>query len=177
MPRHFLRLSDLSQAELLSLIDRSIELKRLQQEQIPHKVCEHKTLAMIFELSSTRTRVAFEAGMAQLGGQSIFLNPTDTQLGRGEPIGDTARVLAKMVDIVMIRSKSQATIEEYAKYSSIPVINGMSNALHPCQLLADVMTFIEMRGSIEDCQVALLVMVTTCATHSSKHRVCLTSIW
>ena len=131
MPRHFLRLSDLSKSEHLQLIDRAIELKHLQLENVPHETRKRKTLAMIFELSSTRTRVSFETGIAQLGGQALFLSPTDTQLGSGEPIKDTARVLAEMVDIVMIRAKQHATIEEYAHYSAIPVINAMSNELHP----------------------------------------------
>ncbi|MYD43712.1 MAG: ornithine carbamoyltransferase [Gammaproteobacteria bacterium] len=156
MTQHFLRLSDFSPTELHTIIQRGIELKQQQQGNIAHETCKRKTLAMIFELSSTRTRVSFEAGMAQLGGHSLFLSPRDTQLGRGEPIGDTARVLAKMVDIVMIRAADQGTIDEYARYSSIPVINGMSNELHPCQLLADVMTIIEIHGKIEDLQVAFV---------------------
>ena len=156
MSRHFLRLSDFSVDELKSLVQRAIELKRLQQNGCPHRTCENKTLAMIFELSSTRTRVAFETGIAQLGGQSIFLSPRDTQLGRGEPIKDTARVLAKMVDIVMIRAKDQSTVDEYARHSDIPVINGMSDELHPCQLLADIMTIIEAQGAIEGRQIAFI---------------------
>ena len=156
MVRHFLRLSDLSVNELQSLIGRAIELKRLQLQGSTLQSCSQKTLAMIFEQSSTRTRVAFETGMAQLGGQSIFLSPRDTQLGRGEPIKDTARVLAKMVDIVMIRAKQQSTIDEYAGFSEIPVINGMSNELHPCQLLADIMTIVEAKGEIEGRQVAFV---------------------
>lgn len=156
MSRHFLRLGDFSVTELRDLIGRAIELKRLRQEGSAHQTCAHKTLAMIFELSSTRTRVAFEAGIAQLGGQSVFLSPRDTQLGRGEPIKDTARVLSKMVDIVMIRAKDQSTIDEYAQHSDIPVINGMSDELHPCQLLADVMTIIEAHGEIDDQKVAFV---------------------
>lgn len=156
MSRHFLRLRDFSVDELNNLIERAIELKRLRHDGSPHQTCANKTLAMIFELSSTRTRVAFEAGIAQLGGQSIFLSPRDTQLGRGEPIKDTARVLAKMVDIVMIRAKDQATIDEYARHSDIPVINGMSNELHPCQLLADIMTIVESQGEIEGREVAFV---------------------
>ena len=156
MSRHFLRLSDFTVDELNGLIERAIELKRLLQHASPHQTCANKTLAMIFELSSTRTRVAFEAGMAQLGGQSIFLSPRDTQLGRGEPIQDTARVLAKMVDIVMIRAKKQSTIDEYARHSDIPVINGMSNELHPCQLLADIMTIVEAQGEIEGRKIAFV---------------------
>ena len=156
MPRHFLRLADFTESELRDLFSRAIELKRLQKEGLPHPTCAHKTLAMIFELSSTRTRVSFEAGMAQLGGQSVFLSPRDTQLGRGEPINDTSRVLSKMVDIVMIRAKDQATIDEYAQYSDIPVINGMSNELHPCQVLADIMTIVEAQGDVEDRQIAFI---------------------
>ena len=156
MVRHFLRLSDLSVNELQSLIGRAIELKRLQLQGSTLQSCSQKTLAMIFEQSSTRTRVAFETGMAQLGGQAVFLSPRDTQLGRGEPIKDTARVLAKMVDIVMIRAKQQSTIDEYAGFSEIPVINGMSNELHPCQLLADIMTIVEAKGEIEGRQVAFV---------------------
>ena len=156
MSRHFLRLGDFSVDELNNLIERAIELKRMRYDGSPHQTCANKTLAMIFELSSTRTRVAFEAGMAQLGGHSVFLSPRDTQLGRGEPIKDTARVLAKMVDIVMIRAKDQATIDEYARHSDIPVINGMSDELHPCQLLADIMTIIEAQGEIEGRQVAFI---------------------
>ncbi len=156
MARHFLRLSDLSVNELHSLIGRAIELKHLQLQDSSPQSCPQKTLAMIFELSSTRTRVAFETGMAQLGGQSVFISPRDTQLGRGEPIKDTARVLAKMVDIVMLRAKQQSTIDEYAHYSEIPVINGMSNELHPCQLLADIMTIVEAKGEIEGRQVAFI---------------------
>lgn len=156
MSRHFLRLSDFSANELQKLIDRAIELKRRQREGSPPLTCANKTLAMIFELSSTRTRVAFETGIAQLGGQSIFLSPRDTQLGRGEPIKDTARVLAKMVDIVMIRATDQSTIDEYAHHSDIPVINGMSDELHPCQLLADLMTIVEAQGDIEGRQIAFI---------------------
>ena len=156
MVRHFLRLSDLSVNELQSLIGHAIELKRLQLQGSTLQSCSQKTLAMIFEQSSTRTRVAFETGMAQLGGQAVFLSPRDTQLGRGEPIKDTARVLAKMVDIVMIRAKQQSTIDEYAGFSEIPVINGMSNELHPCQLLADIMTIVEAKGEIEGRQVAFV---------------------
>ncbi len=156
MSRHFLQLGDFTREELHHLIQRSIELKRFQRDGIPHESCKRKTMAMIFELSSTRTRVAFETGMAQLGGHALFLNPRDTQLGRGEPIKDTARVLAQMVDIVMIRAKRHATIEEYARHSDVPVINGMSDELHPCQLLADIMTVTERRGGMQDCRVAFV---------------------
>ena len=113
-------------------------------------------MATIYELASTRTRVSFEAGMYQLGGTTIFLNPQDTHLGRGEPIRDTARVLSKMVDLVMIRARRHETLEEFAEASDVPVINGMSDLLHPCQLLADVQTFVECRGSIDGANVAFV---------------------
>ena len=155
-PRHFLSLFDLEPTELKRIIHRGIELKRLQEGRKAHHTCKGYLLGMIFELSSTRTRVAFEAGMYQLGGSSIFLSPVDTQLGRGEPIEDTARVLSRMVDIVMIRAKKHESISRFAEYSSVPVINGMSNTLHPCQLLADIQTFVEHRGSIQGKRVAFV---------------------
>ena len=156
MPSHFLSLLDFDKETLAQLINRATELKRLQRTGIPHRSCEGKVLAQIYEMASTRTRVAFETGMFQLGGSSIFMNPTDTQLGRGEPIVDTARVLSKMVDIVMIRARSHESIVEYASASDVPVINGMSNLLHPCQALADIQTFTEHRGSIRDAVVAFI---------------------
>ena len=156
MTRHFLKLRDLTTSEAHSIIERALQLKCMQQEGTAHLTCANKTLAMIFERSSTRTRVAFEAGMAQLGGHALFLSHTDTQLGRGEPIEDTARVLSRMVDLVMIRARKQATIESFAEHASIPVINGMSDELHPCQLLADIMTYIEHRGPIQGRQVAFI---------------------
>ena len=155
-PKHFLSLFDLSSDELLDIISRASELKVLQQERKVHTSCSGRVLGMIFELSSTRTRVAFETGMYQLGGSSIFLNPTDSQLGRGEPIEDTARVLSQMVDIVMIRSKNHETLTKFAESSSVPVINGMSNRLHPCQLLADIQTYVENRGPIHGRKVAFV---------------------
>ncbi len=155
-PRHFLSLFDLAPSDLKRIVRRGIELKQLQGQRKEHQTCSGYLLGMIFELSSTRTRVAFEAGMYQLGGSSIFLSPVDTQLGRGEPIEDTARVLSRMVDIVMIRAKKHETIARFAEYSSVPVINAMSNTLHPCQLLADIQTFVEHRGSIQGKQVAFV---------------------
>ena len=154
--KHFLKLQDFSSEELQHLIARSIELKNDVKAQRSSTSFVGKTLAMIFELSSTRTRVGFETAMNQLGGSSIFLNPNDTQLGRGEPIEDTAKVLSRMVDIVMIRAKSHNTIEQYANASMVPVINGMSNLFHPCQLLADMQTYSEYRGSIQDKTVAFI---------------------
>jgi ornithine carbamoyltransferase len=119
-----------------------------------HRPLPYRTLAMIFEKSSTRTRVSFETGMIQLGGHALFLSPRDTQLGRGEPVEDSARVLSRMVDAVMIRTFHQETIERFAAYSSVPVINGLSDRLHPCQLLADMQTFQEFRGDIRGRRVA-----------------------
>lgn len=147
--RHFLSLLDLSSAELNELIDRAIVLKGEWKHGDINLSLKNRTLGMIFAKSSTRTRVSFEAGMTQLGGHSLFLSPRDTQLGRGEPIADTARVLSSMVDAVMIRNDSQAELEEFAKNSSVPVINGLTEELHPCQLLADVMAYVEHRGSIQ----------------------------
>lgn len=152
--RHFLTLMDLDPSELNAVIARAIELKRMQQAKQRHTPLEQCTLAMIFEKSSTRTRVSFEVGMAQLGGSSLFLSPRDTQLGRGEPIEDTARVLSRMVDGVMIRTFDHADLETFAQYSSVPVINGLTDRCHPCQLLADMQTYAEHRGSIAGKTVA-----------------------
>ena len=146
--RHFLTLRDLSADELMGVIDRAQELKILQRSGTAHPLLSGKVLAMIFEKSSTRTRVSFEAGMAQLGGSALFLSPNDTQLGRGEPIEDSARVISRMVDIVMIRTFGQDKIQRFADYSQVPVINALSDDYHPCQLLADIQTFTEARGSL-----------------------------
>jgi len=146
--RHFLSLLDLSPDELKQLLQRAIELKKLHRAGEIHEPLKNKVLAMIFEKSSTRTRVSFEAGMAQLGGHAMFLSPRDTQLGRGEPIEDTARVLSSMVDIIMVRTFEHEIIEKLAEYSSVPVINGLTDWVHPCQLLADMQTWIEHRGDI-----------------------------
>lgn len=147
-PRHFLTLLDLEPRELEQLIDRAIELKDMQRRGVRHDIMRGKTLGMIFEKSSTRTRVSFEVGMTQFGGASIFLSSRDTQLGRGEPIEDSARVLSRMVDAVMIRTFAHETVEIFARYSAVPVINALTDDFHPCQLLADVQTYVEHRGSI-----------------------------
>ena len=147
-PRHFLSLLDLSSDELRQLVLRASELKRLRYNNQEHLPLKHKTLALIFEKSSTRTRVSFEAGMVQLGGSAMFLSPRDTQLGRGEPIEDTARVLSRMVDGVMIRTFEHEKVERFAEYSRVPVINGLTDLYHPCQLLADMQTYFEHRGDI-----------------------------
>lgn len=152
--RHFLTLNDLTPGELRTLLGRASELKRMRRRGDRHEPLRGKVLGMIFEKSSTRTRVAFEAGMAQLGGDALFLSPRDTQLGRGEPLEDTARVLSRMVEVVMIRTYAHETLERFAAVASAPVINGLSDAFHPCQLLADLQTWQEHRGSIEGRTVA-----------------------
>lgn len=146
--RHFLRLTDLSGNELRQLLKRASELKFMQRQRVPHELLKNRTLAMIFEKSSTRTRVSFETAMIQMGGGSIFLSPNDTQLGRGEPIEDTARVLTEMVDAIMVRTFAHSKVERLAQFSGIPVINALTDDHHPCQLLADMQTYLEHRGDI-----------------------------
>ena len=153
-PRHFLTLLDLRGDELLGLIQRARALKELHARGDLHEPLRGKVLGMVFEKSSTRTRVSFEAGMAQLGGSAIFLSPRDSQLGRGEPIEDTARVLSRMVDAVMIRTFGHDTLERFSAHSRVPVINGLSDSYHPCQLLADMQTYFEHRGDIQGKTVA-----------------------
>ena len=153
-PRHFLTLMDLSPAELKGLIRRASELKGLRQRGERVAPLTGKTMAMIFEKSSTRTRVSFEAGMAQLGGASLFLSPRDTHLGRGEPVEDTARVMSRMVDVIVIRANSHAMVERFAEHSRVPVINALTDLYHPCQLLADIQTYVEARGAIDGRRVA-----------------------
>ncbi len=146
--KHFLTLLDIPSADLLSIIDRASELKVMQHSGKIFEPLKNQVLAMVFEKSSTRTRVSFEAGMAQFGGHAIFMSPNDTQLGRGEPIEDTARVLSGMVDAIMIRTFAHEKLEQLAKYASVPVINGLTDTYHPCQLLADVQTYQEHRGPV-----------------------------
>jgi ornithine carbamoyltransferase len=146
--RHFLTLNDLSRDELKQLILRASELKQLHKAGEIYQPLKNKVLAMIFEKSSTRTRVSFESAMIQFGGGSIFLSPDDTQLGRGEPVEDSARVISSMVDAVMIRTFQHSKVETFAAYSSVPVINALTDDFHPCQLLADMQTYQEHRGSI-----------------------------
>lgn len=145
--RHFLTLEDISVAELDSIISRAVDLKKSWRSGEIIEPLKNKVLAMIFEKSSTRTRVSFEAGMTQLGGAALFLSPKDTQLGRGEPIEDSARVLSRMADMIMIRTFEHEKIERFARYSSVPVINALTDSFHPCQLLADIQTYVEHRGS------------------------------
>lgn len=152
--RHFLSLKDISPAELEQILIRAIELKGKQKRRELFEPFKNYVLAMIFEKSSTRTRISFETGMIQLGGQAIFMSPRDTQFGRGEPLEDSARVMSQMVDAVMIRTFDQKSIELFAEYSTIPVINALTDQFHPCQLLADLQTYKETRGSIKGKTVA-----------------------
>jgi ornithine carbamoyltransferase len=153
-PRHFLSLLDLSGDELRGLVARASALKALHYRGELYQPLAGKTLGMIFEKSSTRTRVSFEVGMVQLGGHALFLSPRDTQLGRGEPIEDAARVLSRMVDIVMIRTFEHAKLEAFARHSRVPVINALTDQEHPLQLLADMQTWFEHRGDIAGRTVA-----------------------
>ena len=147
--RHFLTLTDLSSDELSALLRRAIELRTLYRKGEIYAPLKNQVLAMVFEKSSTRTRVSFEAGMTQFGGHAIFLSPRDTQLGRGEPIEDSARVLSSMSNCIMVRTFEHEKIQRFAEYSSVPVINGLTDDVHPCQLLADMQTFLEHRGDIK----------------------------
>lgn len=151
--KHFRNLLDLESQELRQIISRATELKAMLAEGLPHEFLKNKSLAMIFEKSSTRTRVSFEVGMTQFGGSAIFLSPADSQLGRGEPVPDTARVLSSMVDAIMVRTFKQETVESLAEHASVPVINGLSDSFHPCQLLADLQTYFEHRGDIQSKKV------------------------
>ncbi len=153
-PKHFLSLLDFSADELRRLIRRATELKGFLHAGERHEPLRAKTLGMVFEKSSTRTRVSFEAGMTQLGGHAMFLSPRDTQLGRGEPIEDSARVLSRMVDCIMIRTFEHEKLTRFAAHSQVPVINALTDLLHPCQLLADMQTYHEHRGDIQGKTVA-----------------------
>ncbi len=152
-PRHFLSLLDFDGRELRALIERAIELKTILGRGENYRPFSGHTLGMIFEKSSTRTRVSFEVGMTQLGGHALFLSSRDTQLGRGEPIEDSARVLSRMVDCITIRTFQHETVELFALHSRVPVINALTDLLHPCQLLADMQTWFERRGDIAGRQV------------------------
>ena len=152
--RHFLENSNFSVESYLEIFDRTKFLKNKFKNSESHDFLNGKTLVMIFEKQSTRTRLSFEAGMFQLGGHSIYLNTRDSQLGRGEPIEDAAQVISRMSDIVMIRTHEHVTIEKFARHSKVPVINGLTNFFHPCQILADVYTYIEKFGSILGREIA-----------------------
>src|SRR6188472_4355950 len=147
-PRHFLQFSDFSRDELDHLFERTRWIKTRFKQYELYQPLRDRTLAMVFEKASTRTRVSFEAGMNQLGGIAINLSRTDTHLSRGEPIEDVARVISRMVDVVMIRTFEQTKIERFAAHSRVPVINGLTNEFHPCQILADLFTYLENRAPV-----------------------------
>ncbi|WP_027158303.1 ornithine carbamoyltransferase [Methylobacter luteus] len=147
-PRHFISLFDLSSEEFRRLISRAIELKNHRDPD--YQPLKGQVLAMIFEKSSTRTRISFEAGMSHFGGSALFLSPRDTQLGRGEPLQDSAKVISSMVDCIMLRTNKHETVSTFAEHSRVPVINGLTDLQHPCQLLADMQTYFEHRGDIQD---------------------------
>lgn len=153
-PRHYLQFKDFSRAEYDYLFSRTRWIKDRFKRYEPHHPLFDRTLVMIFEKASTRTRLSFEAGMQQLGGSAIYLNTRDSQLGRGEPVEDAAQVISRISDIVMIRTFEQSIIERFAEYSRVPVVNGLTNEYHPCQILADIFTFIEHRGPIQGKTVA-----------------------
>ena len=147
--KHFLKLLDYSGKEIIDMLNLADQLKYEQKHGIEHKLLAGKTLGMIFQKASTRTRVSFEVGMYQLGGYPLFLSANDMQIGRGEPVEDTARVLSRFIDGIMIRTFEQAEVETLAKYGSIPVINGLTDFCHPCQVMADLMTIREYKGTLE----------------------------
>lgn len=147
--KHLLTMQDLNKEEILQILDLADQLKYERKHQIPHRHLEGKSVGLIFQKSSTRTRVSFETGIYQLGGQPLFLSSRDLQIGRGEPVQDTARVLSRYLDMIMIRTFEQKEVEDLAKYGSIPVINGLTDYSHPCQVLADLMTIRERYGILE----------------------------
>ena len=154
MKKDFISILDISKTELDGIIAEAENLKRQRKAGVPHALLDGKTLAMIFEKASTRTHISFEVGMNELGGHALFLNARDMQIWRGEEIRDTARAASRYVSAIMIRAYKHSTIEEFAKYATIPVINGLSDLEHPCQLLADIMTMKEHFGSLSDLKVA-----------------------
>jgi len=154
MARHFLALHDFSKAELDALLALAAELKGKQKAGVPHKLLDGKTVALIFEKASTRTRVSFEVGVFQLGGHGLFMSSGTSQMGRGEPVKDSARVMSRYCDGVMIRTFGQEIIEEFARYSSVPVINGLTDLFHPCQILADLQTVVEHKGGYKGLKFA-----------------------
>lgn len=154
--KHLLKLLDLSREEIIDILNLADQLKYEQKHGISHRVLEGKTLGMIFEKSSTRTRVSFEVGMYQLGGSALFLSKNDLQIGRGEPIQDTARVLSRYLDGIMIRTFAQKTVEDLAAYGSIPIINGLTDFSHPCQVLADLMTIREHKGTTDGLKMCFI---------------------
>jgi ornithine carbamoyltransferase len=156
MKKDLLAISDLTQKDVEKILKRSAALKKLQRLGKAHRTLQGKTLGMIFEKASTRTRVSFEVGMYQLGGQGLFLSSNDLQIGRGEPIADTARTLSRYLDGIMIRTFAQSTVEELARHATIPVINGLSDLHHPCQALADLFTIQEKKGKLKGLKLAYM---------------------
>lgn len=154
--KHLLKLSDLSSDEIISILNLADQLKYERKNGIEHPLLKGKTLGMIFQKSSTRTRVSFETGMYQLGGNALFLSSRDLQIGRGEPVQDTARVLSRYLDAIMIRTFDQAEVEALAEYGSIPIINGLTDYCHPCQVLADLMTVREYKHSFKDLKLTFI---------------------
>lgn len=154
--KHLLKLLDLDGKEIIDILNLADQLKYEQKHGIPHEHLKGKTLGMIFEKASTRTRVSFEVGMYQLGGHALFLSSQELQMGRGEPIEDTARVLSRYVDGIMIRTFKQSVVEDLAKYGSIPVINGLTDSSHPCQVLADLMTIREHKNKLEGLKLCFI---------------------
>lgn len=154
--KHLLKLGDLTKEEILDLLGLADQLKFERKNNIPHPILTGKTLGMIFQKSSTRTRVSFEAGMYQLGGNALFLSSRDLQIGRGEPVQDTARVLSRYLDAIMIRTYEQSEVEDLARYGSIPIINGLTDYAHPCQVLADLQTIREYKGTLAGRKLAFI---------------------
>ena len=154
--KHLLTMMDLSKDDILEILNLADQLKYERKNGIEHHLLKGKSLGMIFEKSSTRTRISFETGMYQLGGQALFLSPRDLQIGRGEPIQDTARVLSRFLDGIMIRTFEQSEVEDLAKYGSIPIINGLTDYCHPCQVLADLMTIREFKGKLEGLKMCFI---------------------
>lgn len=153
MKRDFTKLLDISKEEGMSLIERARYLKNIREKGVDHKPLKGKNIAMIFEKASTRTRVSFEVGIHDLGGNAVIMNANDMQLGRGEPVKDTARVLSRYVDAIMIRTYKQTVVDELAKWASIPIINGLSDLYHPCQILSDLYTITEFKGSFDNLKI------------------------
>lgn len=147
--KHLLKMSDLSKADIIDILNLADQLKYELKHNIPHRHLEGKTLGMIFQKSSTRTRVSFETGMYQLGGNALFLSSRDLQIGRGEPVQDTARVLSRYLDGIMIRTFEQKEVEDLSQFGNIPIINGLTDYCHPCQVLADLMTIREYKGQFD----------------------------
>lgn len=154
MKRDFTRLLDITGEECAFLLKRAGFMKQVRKTRGEYKPLKDRTLGMIFEKASTRTRISFEIGMKELGGEAIFLSPPETQMGRGEPVRDTARVLSRYMDAIMIRTYAQKTVEELAKWSSVPVVNGLSDFYHPCQILSDLFTIEEYKGRLENLKIA-----------------------